>query len=74
MRCALATAFVMLGWAAAAQQPAFDLLIVNGRMLDGTGNPWMGLDIGVRDGAASPLLAAWPGLRPPARLTLAAGS
>ena len=55
MRCALATAFVMLGWAAAAQQPAFELLIVNGRMLDGTGNPWMGLDIGVRDGRIAAL-------------------
>ena len=28
----------------------FDVLIVNGRVLDGTGNPWFGADIGVRDG------------------------
>jgi N-acyl-D-amino-acid deacylase len=27
-----------------------DLLIVNGRVLDGTGNPWIGVDIAVRDG------------------------
>ena len=33
-----------------AQQPPFDLLIVNARVLDGTGNPWIGVDIGVRDG------------------------
>jgi N-acyl-D-amino-acid deacylase len=35
-----------------AQQPApsFDLLIRNGRVFDGTGNPWLPADIGVRDG------------------------
>jgi N-acyl-D-amino-acid deacylase len=33
-----------------AQRPAFDLLIVNGRVLDGSGNPWIRLDIGVREG------------------------
>lgn len=41
--------------AAAAGAPAqvpvtFDLLIVNGRVLDGTGNPWVGVDLGVIDG------------------------
>jgi N-acyl-D-amino-acid deacylase len=33
-----------------SQPPALDLLIVNGRVLDGSGNPWISLDIGVRDG------------------------
>jgi N-acyl-D-amino-acid deacylase len=36
-----------------AQAPAaqaFDVLIRNGRVLDGTGNPWVPADIGVRDG------------------------
>ena len=33
-----------------SQVPAFDLLIVNGRVLDGTGNPWVGLDLGIREG------------------------
>ncbi len=35
-----------------AQAPTqtFDLLIRNGRVLDGTGNPWFPADIGVRDG------------------------
>ena len=37
-----------------AQQPAppqsFDLIIRNGRVFDGTGNPWFPADIGVRDG------------------------
>lgn len=38
--------------AAQTQQPtqAFDLLIRNGRVFDGTGNPAMPADIGVRDG------------------------
>ncbi len=39
---------------ASAQEPAtpqsFDLLIRNGRVLDGTGNPWFPADIGVREG------------------------
>jgi N-acyl-D-amino-acid deacylase len=29
-------------------QPSFDLLVRNGRVMDGTGNPWMRADIGVR--------------------------
>jgi N-acyl-D-amino-acid deacylase len=39
--------------AVSAQAPpaqTFDLLIRNGRILDGTGNPWFPADIGVRDG------------------------
>jgi N-acyl-D-amino-acid deacylase len=52
MRHALLTTLVLLLVAAApgAQPPAFDVLIVNGRVLDGTGNPWIGVDIGVRGG------------------------
>ena len=36
--------------AQAVQQPAaaFDILIRNGRVLDGTGNPWYRADIGIR--------------------------
>ncbi len=34
---------------AASAQPQFDLLILNGRVLDGTGNPWYYADIGIRD-------------------------
>ncbi|MEE2610425.1 MAG: amidohydrolase family protein, partial [Acidobacteriota bacterium] len=33
-----------------AQDLPFDLLIINGRIMDGTGNPWRRADIGVRDG------------------------
>ena len=30
--------------------PGYDLLIRNGRVLDGTGNPWQAADIAVRGG------------------------
>jgi N-acyl-D-amino-acid deacylase len=33
--------------ASAEQPPAFDILIRNGRVLDGTGNPWYRADIGI---------------------------
>lgn len=37
--------------AGAQQRPApFDLLIRNGRLLDGSGNPWVKADVGIRDG------------------------
>jgi len=28
----------------------FDILIKNGRIVDGTGNPWFKGDLGIRDG------------------------
>jgi N-acyl-D-amino-acid deacylase len=34
--------------AAQAQPSAFDVLIRNGRVMDGSGNPWMRADIGIR--------------------------
>jgi len=33
-----------------AQVPAFDLVITNGHIIDGTGSPWYSGDIGIRDG------------------------
>jgi len=43
---------ITLASVVAARQPApsYDLLIRNGRVLDGTGNPWFPADIAVRDG------------------------
>ena len=38
------------GLNATQAQPTFDVLILNGRVMDGSGNPWIAGDIGVRDG------------------------
>src|SRR6202167_509015 len=45
-----------------AQTPAFDLVISNGHIIDGTGSPWYSGDIGIREGriAAIGNLAAAP--------------
>src|SRR5258707_11693414 len=42
--------------------PAFDLVITNGHIVDGTGSPWYSGDVGIRDGkiAATGNLAAAP--------------
>jgi N-acyl-D-aspartate/D-glutamate deacylase len=44
------------------QTPAFDLVITNGHIIDGTGSPWYAGDIGIREGriAAIGNLAAAP--------------
>ena len=48
----LATAGYPAGAGPAAGQDAerFDILIVGGRVFDGSGNPWFRADLGVRDG------------------------
>jgi N-acyl-D-amino-acid deacylase len=46
----LVLAGALLSASLAAQQPPYDLLIRNGRVLDGTGNPWFPADIAVRGG------------------------
>ena len=47
----LLAVFLMAGVAAAMVEPAqpvrFDVLIRNGRVMDGTGNPWLRADIGI---------------------------
>src|SRR5947207_10570643 len=45
----LGWALAMCGWAAPQASP-FDLVIANGRIIDGTGSPWYSGDIGIREG------------------------
>jgi N-acyl-D-amino-acid deacylase len=55
-------AFLLASIASEAQSPAFDLVITNGHIIDGTGSPWYSGDIGIRDGKISAIgtLAAAP--------------
>src|SRR5260221_2699897 len=51
MRALAASALVVaLGAGLGSQAPAYDVLIRNGRVLDGSGNPWLAADIGIRAG------------------------
>ena len=56
MKPSAATAFIFMGLVALASisatqaQPSFDVLIQNGRVMDGSGNPWARLDVGIRGG------------------------
>ena len=34
----------------AASTPSYDVVIINGHIIDGTGSPWYSADIGIRDG------------------------
>src|SRR5580692_288825 len=43
-------ALLVLSSLAFAQTPAFDIVITNGHIIDGTGSPWYSGDLGVRDG------------------------
>lgn len=40
---------------ATSAAPEFDLLIVNGRIVDGTGNPWVNADLALKDGRIAAL-------------------
>src|SRR4026207_1915211 len=39
-----------ISFAFATVAPAYDLVIVNARIIDGTGNPWFRGSIGIKDG------------------------
>src|SRR5436853_2425043 len=43
----LLAAILLLALPALAQNPTYDVLIRNGRVVDGTGNPWFHADIGI---------------------------
>jgi N-acyl-D-amino-acid deacylase len=64
--CNLLIALVLVGTPhllqAQSAVPAFDLVITNGHIVDGTGSPWYSGDVGIRDGriAAIGNLAATP--------------
>ncbi|HMQ04866.1 MAG TPA: D-aminoacylase [Pyrinomonadaceae bacterium] len=42
--------FGPLAGAVAAQTPQYDVVIRNGRVLDGSGNPWIAADVAIKDG------------------------
>jgi N-acyl-D-amino-acid deacylase len=46
--CLVLAAFLIVAPTAASSQQTYDLLIRNGRVMDGTGNPWFAADIGIR--------------------------
>jgi N-acyl-D-amino-acid deacylase len=47
--CCLLLSFALNAYGQ-AREPVFDLVIKNGHIVDGTGNPWFPGDVGVRDG------------------------
>jgi N-acyl-D-amino-acid deacylase len=50
MKQLLIVALLALSGSALAQEPAYDLVIRNGRVLDGMGNPWVSADVAIRAG------------------------
>jgi N-acyl-D-amino-acid deacylase len=52
LRLLFSLALLLLGTGPrlAAQETPFDLVIRNGRVIDGTGSPWFSADVGIRDG------------------------
>jgi N-acyl-D-amino-acid deacylase len=64
MRLVTVIFFLFFASIAQAQQP-YDVLIVNGKVFDGSGNPWHYSDVGIRDGRVVALgkLAGQPAKR-----------
>ena len=50
IRVPIVFAFLLLSSLAIAQTSAFDIVITNGHIIDGSGSPWYSGDIGIRDG------------------------
>ena len=50
-----------LAWALSAQAPtpAFDLVITDGHIIDGTGSPWYSGDLGIRDAKVVAITLRW---------------
>jgi N-acyl-D-aspartate/D-glutamate deacylase len=48
LRCSLAICAVLLAPAAWAEEAAYDIVICNGKIVDGTGNPWFRGDVAIR--------------------------
>lgn len=45
-----ASAFIVLICGDAVRAQPFDLLLTNGKVVDGMGNPWYRADVGIRSG------------------------
>ena len=55
----LALAILLLfGCPVTAEEPVYDLVIRNGRVIDGSGNPWFLADLAVKDPVAFGVLAS----------------
>ncbi|HEU5452123.1 MAG TPA: D-aminoacylase [Terriglobales bacterium] len=51
MKTLAAVVLLLCSWVALAQSPAsYDILIRNGHVIDGTGNPWVAADVGIAGG------------------------
>jgi N-acyl-D-amino-acid deacylase len=62
LRLILLIAFTSAAQLTAQTPPAFDLVITNGHIIDGTGSPWYSGDVGIREGKVAAIgnLAAAP--------------
>jgi len=46
----LASSFLVAELVGQTQAPVYDVVIRNGRVLDGSGNPWIAADVAIKDG------------------------